>query len=43
MKDFLKKYKELFIQKRYSNNTQRIYSNYFKDFNSYFETMSLIN
>lgn len=37
MEDVLKRYKELLIQKRYSNNTQRIYCNYFKDFNSYFK------
>ncbi|MCK4311426.1 MAG: tyrosine-type recombinase/integrase [Candidatus Cloacimonetes bacterium] len=37
MDEVLKKYKELLIQKRYSNNTQRIYCNYFNDFNSYFK------
>ena len=41
MNDVLKKYKELLIQKRYSNNTQRIYCNYFKDFNSYFKDNEL--
>jgi integrase/recombinase XerD len=41
MNDVLKKYKELLIQKRYSNNTQRIYCNYFKDFNSYFRDNDL--
>ena len=41
MNDVLKKYKELLIQKRYSNNTQRIYCNYFKDFNSYFKDNDL--
>ena len=33
MDEILIKYKELLIQKRYSNNTQRIYCNYFKDEN----------
>lgn len=37
MDDVLIKYKELLIQKRYSNNTQRIYCNYFKDFILYFK------
>ena len=37
MYDVLQKYNELLIQKRHSNNTQRIYCNYFKDFNSYFK------
>ena len=37
MDDVLKRYKELLIQKRYSNNTQRIYCNYFKDFNLHFK------
>lgn len=37
MDDVLIKYKELLIQKRYSNNTQRNYCNYFKDFNLYFK------
>ena len=32
----LKKYNELLIQKRYSENTQRIYCNYFKDFSNHF-------
>jgi len=41
MNDVLKKYKELLIQKRDSNNTQRIYCNYFKDFNSYFKDNDL--
>ena len=37
MDNVLIKYKELLIQKRYSNNTQRIYCNYFKDFILYFK------
>lgn len=37
MDDVLMKYEELLIQKRYSNNTQRIYCNYFKDFILYFK------
>jgi len=41
MDDVLKKYKELLIQKRYSDNTQRIYCNYVKDFNSYFKDYDL--
>jgi len=39
--DILKKYKELLIQKRYSNNTQKIYCNYFKDFIFYFQDKKL--
>lgn len=41
MDDILKKYKELLIQKRYSNNTQNIYCNYFKDFIVYFQDKKL--
>lgn len=41
MGDILKKYKELLIQKRYSNNTQRIYCNYFKDYCVYFNEEKL--
>ena len=41
MNDVLKKDKELLIQNRYSNNTQRIYCNYFKDYNSYFKDNDL--
>lgn len=41
MDDILKKYKELLIQKRYSNNTQRIYCNYFKDFGNHFKNAKL--
>ena len=37
----LKIFKELLIQKRYSDNTQRIYCNYFKDFYTYFENKNL--
>jgi len=41
MDDILKKYQELLIQKRYSNNTQRIYCNYFKDFGNHFKNEKL--
>lgn len=32
MDDYLKKYRDLLIQKRYSKNTQKVYLNYFADF-----------
>ena len=35
--DIFRKYKDLLIQKRYSQNTQNIYSCYFKDFYIYFK------
>jgi len=37
MNEKLKKYKDLLIQKRYSNNTRKIYCTYFKDFCIYFK------
>jgi len=41
MNDVLKKYKSLLIQKRYSDNTIKIYCNYFKDFALYFREKQL--
>jgi len=41
MDENLRKFKELLIQKRYSDNTQRIYCNYFKDFYTYFKNENL--
>lgn len=37
MDEILKNYKELLVQKRYSDNTQKIYCNYFKDFSLNFK------
>jgi len=37
MNDITKKYKRLLLQKRYSPNTQRVYSHYFNDFITYFK------
>ena len=37
----MREYKDLLIQKRYSNNTQRIYCNYFKDFSTHFKDEKL--
>ncbi len=41
MNEMLEKYKELLIQKRYSNSTQRIYCNYFRDFCAHFKDEKL--
>jgi len=38
MEEVLRQYKDLLIQKRYSQNTQDIYCSYFKDFCIYFKT-----
>lgn len=43
METRLKKYKDLLIQKRYSQNTQNIYYSYFKDFCNYFQNENLEN
>ncbi len=43
MEDILRKYKDLLIQKRYSQNTQDIYYSYFKDFCFYFRKEELEN
>jgi hypothetical protein len=39
--NIMSKYKNLLIQKRYSDNTIKIYSNYFKDFCVYFKNFNL--
>ncbi|MDO9581435.1 MAG: site-specific integrase [FCB group bacterium] len=41
MDDVLERFKELLILKRYSENTQNIYCNYFKDFQIYFNNDEL--
>ncbi len=41
MEEVLRQYKELLIQKRYSQNTQDIYCSYFKDFCVYFKGKDL--
>ena len=41
MKELIEKYKDLLIQKRYSENTIKTYCNYFKDFLIYFEAEKL--
>jgi site-specific recombinase XerD len=41
MDKILEKYKDLLIQKRYSNNTVKTYCNYFKDFVIYFRKEKL--
>ncbi len=43
MTEILKKYKDLLIQKRYSNNTIDIYCNYFEDFYNFFKNSDLQN
>ncbi len=43
MDEILKQYKDLMIQKRYSQNTQDIYCSYFKDFCNYFNNKQLEN
>jgi len=43
MEEVLRKYKDLLIQKRYSQNTQDIYCSYFKDFCMYFSKEELVN
>ncbi len=43
MEDILRKYKDLLIQKRYSQNTQDIYCSYFNDFCIYFRKEKLEN
>ena len=43
MKEVLKQYKNLLIQKRYSQYTQNIYCTYFDDFCIYFEEEELDN
>ena len=43
MEDILRKYKDLLIQKRYSQNTQEIYCSYFKDYCIYFRKEELEN
>ncbi len=41
MNELLKKYNDLLIQKRYSDNTIKTYYNYFKDFIIYFKKEKL--
>ena len=41
MEEVLRQYKDLLIQKRYSQNTQDIYCSYFKDFCIYFSDQNL--
>lgn len=41
MNEIIKQYEDLLIQKRYSNNTQRVYCNYFNDFINYFNEVNL--
>ena len=43
MEEVLRKYKDLLIQKRYSQNTQDIYYSYFKDFCLYFIKKELVD
>ncbi|AEA33044.1 site-specific tyrosine recombinase/integron integrase [Hippea maritima] len=43
MEKVLRQYKDLLIQKRYSQNTQDIYYSYFKDFCVYFQNEKLMN
>ena len=43
MKEVLRQYKNLLIQKRYSQNTQDIYCSYFNDFCMYFGEEELEN
>jgi len=43
MEEVLRQYKNLLIQKRYSQNTQDIYCSYFKDFCMYFGEEELEN
>ena len=43
MEEVLKQFKDLLIQKKYSQNTQDIYCNYFKDFCVYFRQEELEN
>lgn len=43
MEEVLRQYKDLLIQKRYSENTQDIYCSYFKDFCIYFREEELQN
>ena len=43
MEEVLRKYKDLLIQKRYSQNTQDIYYSYFKDFCMYFGKDELVD
>ena len=43
MEEVLRQYKDLLIQKRYSQNTQDIYCCYFKDFCIYFRKEELKN
>ena len=43
METRLKNYKNLLIQKRYSQNTQDIYCSYFKDFCNYFQNENIEN
>lgn len=41
MKEAVKKYKDLLIQKRYSENTIKTYCGYFQDFCNYFKNVNL--
>ncbi|MBN2282071.1 MAG: site-specific integrase, partial [Candidatus Marinimicrobia bacterium] len=41
MEETVKKYKDLLIQKRYSENTFKIYCGYFQDFCNYFNNVNL--
>ena len=41
MEEIIKKYKDLLIQKRYSENTFKIYCGYFQDFCNYFKNVNL--
>ena len=43
MDEVLRNYNDLLIQKRYSQNTQDIYCNYFKDFCMHFSKEELVN
>jgi len=43
MNEEMEKYKNLLIQKRYSENTIKTYCNYFEDFCIYFQNKSLKN
>jgi len=43
MEEVLRQFKDLLIQKRYSQNTQDLYCNYFKDFCVYFRQEGLEN
>lgn len=42
MEEIIKKYKDLLIQKRYSENTIKTYCGYFQDFCNYFKNVNLV-